>query len=156
MADIRTAFPSFWGYHNASHLPWYAPKLSTSGRRGRWNCPVTCCTVPFLAKYLWPALSGKFPAFYVAGLNVYAFLFSAGRNAVYGTGGQRWNVGHTTMAAITTVPSETLEQNVVLMLVFPTLQNLHTWNFLTANSKHLQCGWEKPTRCHFLYSLFLF
>ena len=27
-----------------------------------------------------------------------------------------------------------LKQNVVLMLVFPTL---HTWNFLTANSKHL-------------------
>jgi hypothetical protein len=30
-----------------------------------------------------------------------------------------------------------LEQNVVRMLVFPKIQKLHTWNFLTANSKHL-------------------
>ena len=41
------------------------------------------------------------------------------------------------MAAITNKPPETLKQNVVLMLVLPTLQKLHTWNFLTANSKHL-------------------
>ena len=41
------------------------------------------------------------------------------------------------MAAITTILSEMLKQNVVIKLVFPTLQKLHTWNFLTANSKHL-------------------
>jgi len=41
------------------------------------------------------------------------------------------------MAAITIIPSELLKQNVVLMLVFPTLHRLHTWNFLSANSKHL-------------------
>jgi hypothetical protein len=63
--------------------------------------------------------------------------FSVGRNAVYGTNGQQSNIKHTIMAAITTIPSQMLKQNVVLMPVFPTLHKLHTWNFLTANSKHL-------------------
>ena len=63
--------------------------------------------------------------------------FSVGRNAVYGTSGQQSNIKHTIMAAIPTIPSEMLEQNVVLMPVFPTLHKLHTWNFLTAHSKHL-------------------
>lgn len=44
---------------------------------------------------------------------------------------------HTIMAAIRTTQPEMLQQNVTLMLVFPTLQKLHTWNFLTANSKYL-------------------
>jgi hypothetical protein len=62
--------------------------------------------------------------------------FSVDRKAVYGTSGQQWNIKHTIMAAITTIPSEMPKQNVII-LVYPTLQQLHTWNFLTVNSKHL-------------------
>jgi len=54
------------------------------------------------------------------------------------------------MAAITTIPSEMLKKTVVLVLAFPTLHTLHTWNYLTAHSKHLviftfvslHCGYQ--------------